>query len=578
MTLINADWDPVAADHWNAPDGMGWKLTLDDPYDRSKVMEIFKQQLWDRAWKRASKHHLGAGLENGRCDTQLITRHVARLKRKGSHLEAGLLESIATCGIWTNQRASDNGYSGDTLCALCRAAPDTEKHRSYECPVVLQADNDDIRNTNCHCQRAIEACETASCFWLRGILPCSWLTHEPCPEERQVYAVADAAGASLPINLNGRTVFLDESGGGFSSIAWLRRAGWGIAVVRPDHALEYGFFAGVGGNTQTQIRGALSALKSLALHSVGDIVICPDCAYLVDGFNDIDSKASGFGTHVDIWSEIRIALRRRAGTVTMRKVSAHEEVDYVAANLDFSLADWIGNHFANALASRAAAMCAVAADTLLTYKAWQGIATNIQKRPIAVHKMHLEAQGPRRAQRGLRFVGPPRLQVLVERSQHQLQRVGGKTRNLACRRCHQKVKQTKLKRWLALRPCKPCVRMHKPEFEKVQAGMEPRVGNQHLHRSHSLLYTKGIWFCSCCAFYVTAEGTASGKSSAKGLAKPCSRVVTKAGKQYLSRIQRGLPPRANMDWPTRDARGAVLNGQGISIRKTIARHFCAARP
>ena len=74
-----------------------------------------------------------------------------------------------------------------------------------------------------------------------------------------------------------------------------------------------------------------------------------------------------------------------------------------------------------------------------------------------------------------------------------------------------------------------------------------RVGHVQTHPTHTLLHARGLWWCTSCGAYATARLGA--KSSAKLLVAQCIRTPTRAGRDYLARLGRGLPPKAGMRWP-----------------------------
>ena len=89
-------------------------------------------------------------------------------------------------------------------------------------------------------------------------------------------------------------VYLDESGGDFSSDPRIRRAGWGLAFLpkrRGDGIPELkaacqliaGFSGTVAGTVQTTPRAALTAFIFALRATCGPLLIKPDAAYLVMG-------------------------------------------------------------------------------------------------------------------------------------------------------------------------------------------------------------------------------------------------------------------------------------------------------
>jgi hypothetical protein len=157
-------------------------------------------------------------------------------------------------------------------------------------------------------------------------------------------------------------------------------------------------------------------------------------------------------------------------------------------------------------------------------------------------------------------------QALVRSSGHVFNQesatIKGAAARLACNRCQQVISKVGIIQWLKRNPCRPARR---DAGRDVAEGVKPakravvRVGRVHLHRSHQLRCTKGIWWCTRCGFYASAGG---GKSSVKKLARQCMQP-TRAGRQVMERMYKGLTPRADIDWPaTRELYVAMATDGG----------------
>ena len=104
--------------------------------------------------------------------------------------------------------------------------------------------------------------------------------------------------------------------------------------------------------------------------------------------------------------------------------------------------------------------------------------------------------------------------------------------------------------WLKSGPCSG-----KPSSRGTQllaracrgVGMETHpalsIGLQHrFHLSHNLDYHRGIYWCWKCGCYAT--------QSPRMLKNPCNGSCTDRGRKgFLSRLRKGLPPKAGMEWP-----------------------------
>ncbi len=63
----------------------------------------------------------------------------SRPGKKVTRQQAAVFRAVACDAIWTATRARELGYVTDGLCDLCKTAPDTIRHRTYECPCTRAA-------------------------------------------------------------------------------------------------------------------------------------------------------------------------------------------------------------------------------------------------------------------------------------------------------------------------------------------------------------------------------------------------------------------------------------------------------
>ena len=71
-------------------------------------------------------------------------------------------------------------------------------------------------------------------------------------------------------------------------------------------------------------------------------------------------------------------------------------------------------------------------------------------------------------------------------------------------------------------------------------GGQLQAGRALLHGTHRLAWHRGVFWCWRCGQYAT--------TAPRDLAKPC-RPGRRAGKDYLRRLRKGLPPKDKMQWP-----------------------------
>ena len=488
----------------------------------------------------------------GCLDFGQLRKHLRRLWKKGLFLEAGLLLKAATAGLWTGARAKESAYNCSGLCPLCGEEEDTEEHRIWNCRIVNESDDKDISDSNGLRRLALPKLGEEACFWLRGLLLVDWLPTPdfPLPSDCPVFVLGGIDEVDGIYDVSGLSIYLDESGGECSSTPCSRRCGWGWAILggkSPNQGghgdgffLRAGWFAALDGQQQTQIVAAMAALLYVLQNTSGEVTVLLDCQYLIDGWQDIDSRRSGHSRHAGFWFAIREARMRRVGSVTLVKVDAHTDVDEYAMG-EGELEHWVGNHFSDRLAARAAAENAVPSVGCINYEILQGRAFKVQKRIIAAHRLALDKLGPDRRFQPL-VDKPSTLEKLVADSDHALTWRSGMT-SVSCVRCGQSVSRSRMKQWLLGGPCSPTVRDHNPEIRHAAGTIA--VGRSSLHASHNLKQTQGVGFCAFCGFYASVDR--GQKSSAKRLVLPCAGAPTKASAGYLRRLAVGKPPRADME-------------------------------
>ncbi len=131
------------------------------------------------------------------------------------------------------------------------------------------------------------------------------------------------------LNLSGRKVYLDESGGDHADDTRLRRCGWGLAVmncreadVDGNYSFDGGFAGSLPGEHQTTLRATLSGMTYLLEVTEGDLHVCPDAKVFVDGYKE-GRHLRPWGADADLWGHMGELLRGRGGTVVASKVDAH---------------------------------------------------------------------------------------------------------------------------------------------------------------------------------------------------------------------------------------------------------------
>ena len=268
----------------------------------------------------------------------------------------------------------------------------------------------------------------------------------------------------------------------------------------------------------------------------GDIAIAPDSLFLLNGAA-CDASKDPREKHYDLWHDFAEAKQPRRGTLSYRKVSAHQSMEDFAAGSG-PLEDWLGNHLADRLADKGAQANRVGINMERQHHHWLMRANLVQKRLLAVQKKYMEAMGSVR--KATRILQDPVWVRALKASGHQL--YWQRRKGAMCRRCHQSVPAKQLKRWIKDSCCNPSstwnAGLERPHGSVLVAG-------HALDSSRAILAYRGIVLCSSCGGYATTLGQVTGRP--KTLRAPC-RAATSTGARALKRIKKGLPPESGRAW------------------------------
>ena len=126
-----------------APDGAQWLL---DNYVGEAFLQEFRQSITDNLWAQASKHLHGAGAEDG-IDLATAKQHLTALTKQGKHQEKGMLATSMAAGCWTKDRKYMAARAEDPYCTRCNLAPETIRHRLWECHCNEQLGDKEVQDT-----------------------------------------------------------------------------------------------------------------------------------------------------------------------------------------------------------------------------------------------------------------------------------------------------------------------------------------------------------------------------------------------------------------------------------------------
>ena len=388
-------------------------------------------------------------------------------------------------------------------------------------------------------------------------MPLKWLSDIPPPADRE-YITGYGAFAEDPLAIINLADFpgswySDGSGGPNARTVPLRRCGSAyvlISGVNDGCQLIGGFTTPPPGEHQTVNRAELLPAILLAERTIGDILLHSDSLYVVQGFAEA-RHLHPYGANGDMWHRLGLAVRHRTGTFGITKVKAHQDVSDLDFSHDYPTVHFVGNSYADALADYVAEAdeCVVPIDAVLDYQSLVKMHSRIMHRIICTHmgkfttlpKRDLVPRGHR-----ARLV-PLTLRQRVERRNISHRDLVWSTHRVSCHTCSQASSIKDAIRWIT-GPCLVSFVAQAPGGDILRRNFPLQIGHHSAHPTHVLKHLHGFVYCDVCGYYATTSTQTRGKL--EKLRYECngpSRVG--AGKDYLSRFRRGLPPKANLGWP-----------------------------
>ncbi len=195
--------------------------------------------------------------------------------------------------------------------------------------------------------------------------------------------------------------------------------------------------------------------------SQGGLNIRADAAYVVNGAANEASRARlARGRNGDLWSELGTVTEGTAAATTISKVKAHRAPAEMLADPTLSVADFLGNHLADACAG-AAAECALRdSPTARMVERWERRAYLVALRLAAVEAWHWEHGAPPLYPRPEPlppwepkdvYMARQQLHQQVLEQGHVLRVENGRT---VCGRCHKRRACCNAQFWVT-NPCRP---------------------------------------------------------------------------------------------------------------------------
>ena len=341
--------------------------------------------------------------------------------------------------------------------------------------------------------------------------------------------------------------------------------GWAFAAVSagevPDLlAAQCGPLLGA---KQSVSRGELfAAVAALKLADPSKpLQIVTDCMYVVLGA--AKTNVCPNQRHADLWHEF---MRLKAGFtkgLSVRHVQSHIPAQLLWAGTVDTM-DFVDNTLADASAGRAASECQpfegqvghikktdkLCRQVLLRIAAiTRAVAKHVPDPELVVPLDEYESEPDPWLESDL--LPPPapcprKRKVTMEDRIRELSHAGHtlfwRKPRLHCTRCLQAFTKPLLKKWVSAGPCPGLQRRNVagPSLEEFDEGVSPTSVASILHPSHRAYQKRGYMWCWKCGAW--------GSTNPGKLRNPCATAPSRAGKEVLVRVRRGLAPKSHAKW------------------------------
>ena len=439
-TLFEIGWTPSLPFQWKDHEGDYW---VQGGVETKPFIAHLKAHLEQRIWQKVAGGSKFKGLAEGG-DLHGVRKHLRHLQIKSEAGAYGMLMTIVSGGVTTNADVAARDERHSPLCDRCGAAADTEVHRAWQCTANTGSDIEAISSTQDLVGPALREVDSCPAFWLRGIIPQSWIKVEPPAEDPPVLRW----GSLEDIGDVHYRWYTDGTGGQFTKDPRTRRCAWAAVAVSWSGGLLRCHLAMGGalpGRVQTVPRAEAWAVRQVVQEDGRrNISLVTDCLGL-----DRHLKAGpGAGLNselADIWSSIWDGLKRKGSAIDCKWVPSHTHEQHVEEGT-ITEEDHEGNSVADALVGYIAGGCQLPEAQVKAIQTIEGLAWRVRRRLIAVNiecrRRATKPPVPQKAERRAK----PSLQDLIQRSGHKgVQR----TKIWQCERCMQGVGAGQLYRWLA---------------------------------------------------------------------------------------------------------------------------------
>ena len=440
-------------------------------------------------------------------------------------------------------------------------------HAAYQCKHIQCLDEEAIQATNFLSEQALQA-ESDKAKWLRGLVPQHWPDHKEIPDPLSLnYEYTSSYGH---MDVTGLIAAGDGSGGAHNRDPRIRKCGFGLSIVRPNHdhtKVDYVAHAlGEVPGVPTVPRAEMVVLWHFLRTTSGS------CTYIADNLQVAKQYAKGpsFNPKANglLWQQINQAKLSRNGHVTVIWMPSHTSLE-AAVKQGYHPSYWFANRLADSLAGDAAAARQLDSIQVTKYKEELEHMNSILLRLVSValaicpskREMEESRQAARNREHGPRVPKEERALLLAKQAGHLLNGSG------TCTLCGLRVNFSKNLAYLECilnmrcfgRLNRDSLTLH--SLPKSNHRLDPEDTEHYLfhgvrvHQSHAMAthWDLQIHFCTFCGAY--------SQYRSRHLAKPCTLAPTKQGRENLHNILLGKrPDRHVTSWKYRHSNSKARQG------------------
>ena len=548
LTMQRLQWTHKGP--WDWTDDRG--ATIDLRQTSPRLM----RQLVEDAVRRGLERQVGQRLRAkgwrgipGAASTAAIKRVLA-----GKHLsskEKGSLRAVASGSIWTQQRLADQGYTAPRQCALCGGSEDSIYHRVWVCLATA-----DLREKHQGLTDAAIAAGPDSAIHCLGGMMLSPADDKPQANDGQL----SAGDLRRPIFQTGKGKVYVDGSATTPGIPELRRASWAAVQIDDETGDEIASASGTvpAGWPQTAQAAEHCGVWETAVRSEAHVCIVGDCAGVVNESRRLtqrsDTRAWERKMYGGLWRKAK-QCRALPGLTGMLKVKAHQEWQSIEDVDEKRLAK--GNARADELAKQALKRHArwakyeyaeveeawekalqIAALTGRAVARWPRAMRSEKRQPTQEDRAAQEARKAAQQDARKEKAKAEAVQQKAGQYSHSWSTWQGQTRCTTCGiRQQQKAARS------------PCL-ADRPRVCQIADAAQQRGHRQIQVATMAAPEGAEAALLVCCGICGAFSQGSKGKSKLDGACIPSD-----SGRYALSRIRRGLHPRATSQW-----RGHTVTG------------------